>query len=1192
MDDRNFLSDNTVLIDDKGNKYTLKSKIGGGGSSILYNAVREDSQRLFVVKECYPRSNEFEFVRKNGVVCSADGDPDAEEYLNLLRANMRRESEIGQTIARYTGRTISSLQDLNIVKIIPGDIDRIIFGEKIYEVTDAHFVLMEQAEGEFAKARGWFLPDLLSECQKPAQKDFPLRNGGLPSPYVAACVIEELLKSLRDIHCAGYIHGDVQDGNFFLMGQNPRIGDIGVGQLLDFGTARKILEDGATEIVTDLFSTPGYKSPEMLSEDGELRLTQATDIYSTGCMMLYLLMGMQFKDDWGESLAEGFPINSLVNTSVIISGGYQLKAANLFEQILTKALKQNPAERYQNADEMLTDILKLKKLVEPPRFLLSPNLSRSPYFVENSRDAEIAALQNDIQNTNPLWIWGIGGIGKTELAMEFARKQIDAGMNAYFVTYRGTMRATILALDFSGYHFEFDGAGDAAESEYRERLNILKEDYKGCLLIVDNFESENVELAALQAEPAYQDIIGLDMHILFTTRSRPNTPALELGTLTEKNALTLFKSIAKIKRGELPIIKKLLREVQFHPMAVELLAHTLDEGWGTISAKELLARLKTENLNSPNLPDVTIKKNQSVNEAKIYEHIRTLFNIFNLDDKYREILCHTTLLPLDGIDAAEFLLSETGVKQNQLKTLEGRGWIRRRRENNRLYIHPLVRSVFKNELKPANADCKDFLSNLWNRLDDKYPPVIELFRQAAELYERAIKDLGDADGANNFHAGFCSIMAGDFARAAIFEDRAVALAEAAADKNLDMARLYNDAGVAYLNLYDVDKGMNYLERAIQILTNDAPEDYNAANIFANVSNIYIDLGDYDKAINLAERAVKIFEKTPPKIKFEQINAYQTLGRAFTFAKNYDAALKNIKIAVKFLEELTPDGSADLAKSYRNLSEIYGLTGDIENALAYASRALKLQEKFLPKNHTEIITSYNLIGEIYRLAGNDAESKKFFDKAARAIKINQERNWKKILAQTLEIIDSGNLDATDFVHHYRNAAENYLNLGDIDNALKYIRAAENKIPQIADSLEISLTYSTFSKIYEAQENFDAAIEYAEKNFSAIAQDDFNNLSTACLRLGNLYWRVKKFSEAIDAYEKSIQFQLKYAYPDYDFIDTAKVSIALTFKDMGRFDEAEKILQEVLTRKSQFYPDSHRTIQQLKNLLAGVRAEKNL
>ncbi len=598
-DARNFLPAGTILIDDKGLQYTLESKICGGGTSVVYKAAKENSKRIFVVKECYPCSNRF--VRKNGVVCAQDGDIEAEKYLNRLKSNTARESEIGQILARQTARTLSSLENLTVTKIIEP-------AGKIYDVADAGFIVMEQAEGEFEKAKGWFLEDLLEECAQSPDKDFPLRNGDLPSPHVSACVIEELLRSLRDIHRAGYIHGDVQDGNFFLMGQDVKSGYIGVGQLLDFGTAYKIGADGKTELISEIFSTPGYCSPEILKSGGSLRLTQATDIFSVGCLMLYLLKGMDFKNERGEKISSGALINSVVTTKGIIERGYRRDAAILFKNIILKALKQNPAERYQNADEMLTDILRLKKLVVPPKFLLSPNLSRSPYFVENSRDAEISALKNDIQNTNPLWIWGIGGIGKTELAMEFARKQIAAGMSAYFVTYRGTMWATILALDFSGYHFEFDGAGDAAENEYRERLNILKEDYRGCLLIVDNFENENLDLAALQVEPAYQDLVGLDMHILFTTRSRPNTPALELGTLTEKNALTLFKSIAKIKRGELPIVQKLLREVQFHPMAVELLAHTLDEGWGTISAKELLKRLKTENLNSPHLPDITIKK--------------------------------------------------------------------------------------------------------------------------------------------------------------------------------------------------------------------------------------------------------------------------------------------------------------------------------------------------------------------------------------------------------------------------------------------------------------------------------------------------------------------------------------------------------------------------------------------------------
>lgn len=75
-------------------------------------------------------------------------------------------------------------------------------------------ILMERAEGE--GDRGWFLNELLEECAEPASSGAPLRNGGLPSPLVAASIIEQVLIPLRYVHRAGYVHCDINDGNIFL----------------------------------------------------------------------------------------------------------------------------------------------------------------------------------------------------------------------------------------------------------------------------------------------------------------------------------------------------------------------------------------------------------------------------------------------------------------------------------------------------------------------------------------------------------------------------------------------------------------------------------------------------------------------------------------------------------------------------------------------------------------------------------------------------------------------------------------------------------------------------------------------------------------------------------------------------------------------------------------------------------------
>lgn len=225
------------------------------------------------------------------------------------------------------------------------------------------------------------------------------------------------------------------------------------------------------------------------------------------------------------------------------------------------------------------------------------------------------------------------------------------------------MKETVMSLQFSDRHFEFDGKGDAVDKEYRARLDLLQENYRNSLLIIDNFDSAAKNIAELQNEPEYKDILGLDMKILFTTRSRPHYATPELNSLSYDDAFSLFQSIIKIPVHERNIVSKLIQEVECHPMTVEILAKTLKDSCGILTTKNLLCRLKNENLNSSQMLQIKHQKQMTERETKIYGHLRTLFNLIYLDKNYRDILCDVTLLPIEGFDAAEFILSESTIKK-------------------------------------------------------------------------------------------------------------------------------------------------------------------------------------------------------------------------------------------------------------------------------------------------------------------------------------------------------------------------------------------------------------------------------------------------------------------------------------------------------------------------------------------------
>ena len=658
-------------------------------------------------------------------------------------------------------------------------------------------------------------------------------------------------------------------------------------------------------------------------------------------------------------------------------------------------------------------------------------------------------------------------------------------------------------------------------------------------MIIDNFDAEDKMLAELQAEPAYRELLGLGMRILFTTRSRPNNAMPELEPLDEENSLRLFKSIVPVDDEE--IVRKLLREVDCHPMTVEILAHTLNESWGLLSAKELLIKLRAEALNSPTLPDVKHKKVRSEREAKIYGHLRTLFNMLSLDENYRDILCTLTLLPIDGFDAAEFLLSISPDKKKLLRRLEANAWIRRRAEDNLLWIHPLIRTVFKNELKPRRADCQQFLDALWERLDNAYPQDKKIFRQAAELFDKAVKDFDDADGENHFRAGFCYIIGEKFSLAWLMTEKAVELGEATLDANdLALARRCNDAGVAAFYLQQYEQGMSYIEKAREILEANAPDNPNVANLFSNMLNVYTFLGDYDKAIDFGARAVKIFERTPPKHLHEQAHAYSIFGNALIFAKKFDEAETNLLAAAKIFKVIAPEGSSDSAKNCIDLAQVKALRGDLQAAEDLALQTIELQKKILPKNHKELLDSYNVLSVIYRKAGKLAESAEVAALVQKVLREELEKSTKELLAATLDMIElyADQMTADEFIKRNRVAADSYLKLGDMNNAQKFIVIALKKICAATADDERTLTYFTAADIFAAQRNFEVALSYAEKALRIVETAEPNNfsyLSTNYLHMANLCEASGKFAEAVKYFELTIEFELKSPYPNHDLID---------------------------------------------------------
>ncbi len=151
-----------------------------------------------------------------------------------------------------------------------------------------------------------------------------------------------MLRAISVAHQRGILHRDIKPENILI--------DVdGKPWLVDFGLA-KDKEMLSLSLPGEFQGTPAYASPQQLFSDASI--DHRTDIYSIGVVLYEML-----------SLRHPFAHNSREGLLHEISTGYPPPLSSLngkvpqdLQTICHKALERNPDNRYEDAEEMATDL--------------------------------------------------------------------------------------------------------------------------------------------------------------------------------------------------------------------------------------------------------------------------------------------------------------------------------------------------------------------------------------------------------------------------------------------------------------------------------------------------------------------------------------------------------------------------------------------------------------------------------------------------------------------------------------------------------------------------------------------------------------------------------------------------------------------------------------------------------------------
>ena len=167
-----------------------------------------------------------------------------------------------------------------------------------------------------------------------------LKEGALP-PAEAVEVARQVAEGLGFAHERGIVHRDVKPGNIMLL-------ERGRAKIMDFGLARMRAADHKT-VTGMVLGTPKYMSPEQVAGSP---VDQRSDLFSLGIVLYEMLTGSRL-----------FGAEDM--TQIMHNVTYQehepptrLKPElpAMLDFVVARALKKDPASRYQDAAELAADL--------------------------------------------------------------------------------------------------------------------------------------------------------------------------------------------------------------------------------------------------------------------------------------------------------------------------------------------------------------------------------------------------------------------------------------------------------------------------------------------------------------------------------------------------------------------------------------------------------------------------------------------------------------------------------------------------------------------------------------------------------------------------------------------------------------------------------------------------------------------
>lgn len=549
------------------------------------------------------------------------------------------------------------------------------------------------------------------------------------------------------------------------------------------------------------------------------------------------------------------------------------------------------------------------------------------------RNQELSTLHELISEKRIIFLQGIAGIGKSELAKAYARAYRKDYTNILYLTYSGDLRQDIIDLDFVD-----DLPEDTEEDRFRKHNRFLRSLKEDTLLIIDNFNT------TAGKDAFFSVLLKYRCRILFTTRSRfDNYASFNLGEISDPDALLslmgYFYSDAKRKQS---ILKQIIQTVHSHTLAVELSARLLETG--ILEPQELLARLQVEKSALGATDTIDIVKDGQSRKATYYKHIHTLFSLYRLSEEELDIMRGLIFVPVSGDSGRLYANWMKLSDMNRINDLIEKGFVQTQ-SGRQISLHPMIQEVAIDETRPSVNNSAVLLDSLqticllhghdvtWYK--PLFLTIENIIREIADdntpAYLSFLEDVFPYMEKYHYTAGM-ELIIGKLS--GLLTDETVG-------RSTDRAVLLDYRAACEEK---TEKAIKLEKEAIALIPEISEENAHlVSNLYSNLGGLYKKAGKRDLAQQAMEQGLRILKQYDLLYYHDSIAQTANYAVLLTEMGQPEKGLSALKKLSRMIRDLNSDQTMDYATVQEAIGGICLATGDIRQATTHFKKALAIYE---------------------------------------------------------------------------------------------------------------------------------------------------------------------------------------------------------------------------------------------------------